>query len=236
MAKFTILFDNYTADSRLHANWGFSCLVEASGRTILFDTGSEGGALFYNIYKLGIDRFAVEGVIISHNHWDHVGGLGEVLENLPGTALYIPTSFPDRFKNAARHQGAEVKEITGPTEIIPGVVSLGESGDKIIEQSLLVITNKGNVLLTGCAHPGVLRIIDFATEYAGSPPYMILGGLHLKGKSERILLEVIGGVKDRGVEKAAPSHCTGDRARDIFEEVFGDGFIEVGVGSVVEVQ
>lgn len=235
MAKLTILFDNYTADSRLHSNWGFSCLVEASGRTLLFDTGSDGAALFYNIRKLGIDFFAVEAVVISHNHWDHVGGLGEVLENLPGTALYIPASFPDRFKNAARYQGAEVKDISAPTEILPGVVSLGEMGDKIIEQSLLIYADKGNVLLTGCAHPGVINTVERAIEYAGSPPYMILGGLHLKGKSERILIEVINGIKEHGVEKAAPSHCTGDRARVVFEEVFGKGFIEVGAGSVIEI-
>ncbi len=235
MAVLTILFDNYAADSRLQTNWGFACLVEVSGRTLLFDTGSGGDALFYNIRKLGVDLSAIDAVVISHNHWDHVGGLGEVLDNLPGVRLYIPASFPERFKRAAHRQGAEVQEITEAAEILPGAVSLGEMGNRIIEQSLLVSTDNGGILLTGCAHPGVLDIVDRATEYAGSPPYMVLGGLHLKGKSERILLKAVSGIRERGVVKAGPSHCTGDVAREVFEKVFGADYIEVGAGSVIEV-
>jgi 7,8-dihydropterin-6-yl-methyl-4-(beta-D-ribofuranosyl)aminobenzene 5'-phosphate synthase len=128
-----------------------------------------------------------------------------------------------------------VKAITEAAEILPGIVSLGEMGEKIVEQSLLVSTDSGGVLLTGCAHPGVLDIVNRVIDYAGSPPHMILGGLHLKGKSERILRETVSGIRERGVIKAGPSHCTGDAAREVFEEVFGDGYIEVGAGSVVEV-
>jgi 7,8-dihydropterin-6-yl-methyl-4-(beta-D-ribofuranosyl)aminobenzene 5'-phosphate synthase len=64
---------------------------------------------------------------------------------------------------------------------------------------------------------------------------MVLGGLHLKGKSERILREIVEGVRERGVARAAPSHCTGDKGREVFEGIFGEGYLEVGVGSVVEV-
>jgi 7,8-dihydropterin-6-yl-methyl-4-(beta-D-ribofuranosyl)aminobenzene 5'-phosphate synthase len=234
MVVFTVLFDNYSTDSTLHSNWGFACLVEVSGRSVLFDTGSDGDALFYNIRKLGIDITAIEAVVISHNHWDHVGGLGDVLDNIPGVRLYIPQSFPERFKNAARNQGAEVIGITGPLEVIPGILSLGEMGDNIIEQSLLVITEEGNVLLTGCAHTGVLDIINNAAEYTGSPPYMVLGGLHLKGKSERILREIAEGVREQGVKRAAPSHCTGDRGREIFADAFGADYIEIGAGSIID--
>ncbi|MCP4230546.1 MAG: MBL fold metallo-hydrolase [bacterium] len=235
MATITILFDNYVADSTLHSNWGFACLIEVQGSAVLFDTGSDGDGLFYNFRKLGIDISIIEAVAISHNHWDHVGGLGDILDNLPGVDLYIPRSFPKRFKDAARRQGAAVNDVSRLTEIIPGVVSLGEMGDRIIEQSLLVSTGKGGVLLTGCAHPGILDILDGVIENAGSPPYMILGGLHLKGKSERILRKTVGGVRERGVTRAAPLHCTGDKGREVFAEVFGAGYIDVGVGSVVDV-
>jgi 7,8-dihydropterin-6-yl-methyl-4-(beta-D-ribofuranosyl)aminobenzene 5'-phosphate synthase len=55
--------------------WGFAALVEADGQTVLFDTGARPDTVLKNARELGIDLSAVDTVILSHNHWDHTGGL-----------------------------------------------------------------------------------------------------------------------------------------------------------------
>jgi 7,8-dihydropterin-6-yl-methyl-4-(beta-D-ribofuranosyl)aminobenzene 5'-phosphate synthase len=73
--KITILYDNTVFQSGLKPDWGFSCLVEAHNRTILFDTGSNGSILLENMKKLDIDPLSIDEVFISHSHFDHISGL-----------------------------------------------------------------------------------------------------------------------------------------------------------------
>jgi 7,8-dihydropterin-6-yl-methyl-4-(beta-D-ribofuranosyl)aminobenzene 5'-phosphate synthase len=55
--------------------WGFSALVEADGKRVLFDTGGRPETVLNNARELGVDLSNVEDVILSHHHWDHVTGL-----------------------------------------------------------------------------------------------------------------------------------------------------------------
>jgi len=77
--KITILYDNTLFQNNLKPDWGFSCLAEAHGRTILFDTGANGDILLENMEKLNIQPSSVDDVFISHAHFDHVGGLSAFL-------------------------------------------------------------------------------------------------------------------------------------------------------------
>lgn len=85
--KVTILYDNYVFTEGTKSDWGFSCLVEGFEKTILFDTGAKSEILMGNIAKLGVDLKKVEVIVLSHNHWDHTGGLSEVL--CYGTAVIV---------------------------------------------------------------------------------------------------------------------------------------------------
>jgi 7,8-dihydropterin-6-yl-methyl-4-(beta-D-ribofuranosyl)aminobenzene 5'-phosphate synthase len=126
--------------------------------------------------------------------------------------------------------------VNQPTKICEGAIVLGPMGDRIIEQSLVLDTEKGLVIVTGCAHPGVVAIAKKAKEELSRDIYMILGGMHLLRHSEEDLDGVIDALKQLGVKKVAPSHCSGDKAIAKFKTAFGDGFIKMGVGRVVDAE
>ena len=92
--KLTIVYDNNPYREGLETRWGFSCLVEGLERTILFDVGGEGAVLLRNMAKLEIDPNTIDVVILSHIHYDHIGGLSEFLEQNPDVVVYMPSSFP----------------------------------------------------------------------------------------------------------------------------------------------
>ena len=72
--KITVLSTMLT-EFRGVGEWGFAALIEADGQSVLFDTGARPGTVLKNAEELGIDLSAVDTVVLSHNHWDHTGGL-----------------------------------------------------------------------------------------------------------------------------------------------------------------
>ena len=103
----TVLYDNYPYQEGFKNSWGFSCLIEGTGRTILFDTGAKDGNLMHNFKAAGKDPQEVDMIILSHIHWDHTGGITEFLESKTGIDVYMPQSFPDEFKKEIESLGAQ---------------------------------------------------------------------------------------------------------------------------------
>ena len=89
--RITIVYDN-EANPGLRSGWGFSCLVEAEER-ILFDTGPTGEELLFNIERLAIEARSIDKVIISHEHWDHIGGLRTLIEINSDIQVFKPDSL-----------------------------------------------------------------------------------------------------------------------------------------------
>lgn len=232
----TILYDNNEHDERLTTAWGFSCLVEGPEKTILFDTGGDSATLLSNMRTLGIDPRDVDVVVISHVHGDHVGGLAGFLEENHAVTVYLPQSLPDSIKGATRRAGAEVVEVHDPVEICEHVYSTGELGDWIKEQSLVIETARGLVVITGCAHPGVVNIVRRAKELTGEGVYLVLGGFHLGGTGAAEIATIVEDFQQLGVQQVAPCHCSGDVARRLFEEAYGENFTPAGVGCRLEVR
>ena len=232
----TITYDNNEYDERLETAWGFSCLVEGMEETILFDTGGDGALLLHNMRTLGIDPGIVDTVVISHIHGDHVGGLPGFLEENPAVTVYLPQSFPEDIKDATREAGAEMVEVGEPVEICEHVYSTGELGDWIKEQPLVIETPRGLVVITGCAHPGVVSIVRRAKELTGREVYLVLGGFHLGGTSEEKITGIVEDFQQLGVQRVAPCHCSGDVARRLFKEAYGEDFISAGVGSKLKIR
>lgn len=230
----SVVFDNITYKEGFKGSWGFSLVVSIPNTTFLFDTGGNGGILLRNMEQIGIDPKIVGIVILSHNHHDHTGGLQGFLEYNPDVALYLPGSFPKGFKDVSRDYGADVFEVKGPFEITGGVTTTGEMGDTIVEQSLIIVTDSGLIVITGCAHPGIVEVVSMAKEIAAGDVLLLIGGFHLFDKGVDEVRGIINRLKDIGVKNVAPCHCTGDGAIRMFKEAYVDNFIRIGAGSVIE--
>jgi len=233
--KIAIVYDNNPYDSRLRTAWGFSCLIEYRGQTVLFDTGGDTVTLLSNMSILGLDPKAIEMVVLSHIHGDHTGGLGGILAAGARPVVYVPRSFPARFKEEVRGI-TDLREVTGPEEIHEGIYTTGEMGSGIREQALALRTKQGLVVITGCAHPGVERMVRRAKEIAGGNVYLVLGGFHLGAASEKRIKRIVSDFRQMDVRKVAPCHCTGGRAMKIFADEFGEDFIRIGAGSILYVR
>jgi 7,8-dihydropterin-6-yl-methyl-4-(beta-D-ribofuranosyl)aminobenzene 5'-phosphate synthase len=227
MPTITVVYDNNTYGKGLEAAWGFSCLVEGMEKTVLFDTG---GA---NMRKLGIAPQKIEAAVISHIHEDHAGGLNHLLRENREVVTYLPRSFAKPFKRDIEKLGSRVVSVHDPMTICESVSSTGELGTMLQEQSLVVRTKRGLVIVTGCAHPGIERIVRTSKERFGGEILLVLGGFHLTGRTNAEIESVITGLKSLGVRHVAPCHCTGDAARRLFKKAFGSSFIDVGVGKVI---
>jgi 7,8-dihydropterin-6-yl-methyl-4-(beta-D-ribofuranosyl)aminobenzene 5'-phosphate synthase len=232
----TVIYDNNSFEDGLGASWGFSCLVTGTEKTILFDTGGDGSLLLENMTKLGIDPNSIELVVLSHEHWDHIGGMAKLLDKNHNVSVYLPESFPQNFKNMVLASGAKIIEISKPTEICRGVYSTGQLGTSIKEQGLMVRTDRGMILITGCAHPGIVEMTQKIKEIINDNVLFVMGGFHLNASSRTQINDIIKALKGFGVKYAAPCHCTGDIARTLFAEQFGEKYLNVGAGRVVVIK
>ncbi len=200
--KISIVYDN-SARPGFRPNWGFSCLVE-NGKKVLFDTGADSETLLHNMAQLEIDPETISIVVLSHSHWDHTGGLAGFLEANKNKAQ---VHYPKDFRKA--------------TKICEGVFSTGALGTSMKEQSLLVNTEKGNILITGCAHPGLENIIVKAKEIGEI--HGVMGGFHGFSKLEEL----------RGIELIAPCHCT--QYQQQIRERYPENYREIKAGDVIEI-
>lgn len=231
----TVVYDNNAYDPRLKAEWGFAALIEYKGHTILFDTGGNGSTLLNNMELMGIDPTCIESVALSHAHGDHVGGLDGLLARDIQPTLYLIPSFSEDFKRRA----AKLMKVI---EVVPGLAlnaemfTTGEMRRDVPEQALVIKTDHGLVVVTGCAHPGVVQVVEQALNLFGGNLHLVLGGFHLRSKSTNELEAIMAEFRRLGVEKVAPCHCTGDQAIQMFRDEYGDDFFQTGVGRVVVVE
>jgi len=231
--RITIVNDINTFNSRLKPSQGFSCVLNFLQKKILFDTGVDGATLLGNMAEMDIDPREIDLVIFSHNHPDHVGGLHGFLERNVGATIYMPGSFAKKAEEIARLAGAKWIEINEPREIFPNLFTTGILGREIREQSLVLKTSNGLVVITGCAHPGLITILQRAKEIGQDEIYLLLGGFHLKEHSASSIESIIQKIRDLGVKKVAPCHCSGNLARELFRQHYGQDFIDIGVGKIV---
>jgi 7,8-dihydropterin-6-yl-methyl-4-(beta-D-ribofuranosyl)aminobenzene 5'-phosphate synthase len=233
--RVAVIFNNIPFDTRLTTSWGFSCLIEGTEQTILFDTGGDGKILLSNMNLMDIDPKSIDTVFLSHIHADHTGGVEEFLKQNPNITVCLPESFPISFQQAITKYGARIKTVAHFTRLFHSVYSTGEMGDWIKEQALILATSNGLVIITGCAHPGVVNVVREARERCNENVYLLMGGFHLGGMTSAEIQGVIRGLKSLGVKKVAPSHCTGERAMSMLRDAWGEDFLEAGAGAIIEV-
>jgi 7,8-dihydropterin-6-yl-methyl-4-(beta-D-ribofuranosyl)aminobenzene 5'-phosphate synthase len=232
--EITVIYDNNPDKAGLETSWGFSCLIKGTGKIILFDTGGDGSMLLRNIKALGIDPKQIDLIFLSHIHKDHVGGLRNAIERNNKVIVYIPKSFPDSFKREVKGYGITLIEVHRPLKICEEVYSTGELGSDIKEQSLIIHDKRGLIIITGCAHPGIVNVVNKAKDLFSSDIFLLVGGFHLGGKSKDELKKIVSSLKKARVHYIGPCHCSGDTVKEVLKEEYKKNFINVGVGMVIK--
>jgi len=231
-----VIYDNYVHVDGLQADWGFSILVEGLDKTILFDTGTRPEIFASNFSKMDLDASEIDLIVLSHEHGDHVGGIPAFVEMKKDIPVLFPQSFSNDFKKRMVKIGLEPVLVKEPATICTDMYTSGEFGGQIPEQCLVMNTNKGLVVMTGCSHPGIVRMLKEIKETFGKDIYMVFGGFHLMQKSEDEMDEIISDFKTLGVVKCGATHCTGDKQIGMFREAYGENYFELGVGNTITIE
>jgi 7,8-dihydropterin-6-yl-methyl-4-(beta-D-ribofuranosyl)aminobenzene 5'-phosphate synthase len=133
-------------------------------------------------------------------------------------------------------QGANFELIDKTTEIVPGItlialVSEAPGTRELKELSLAINTPDGLVLVVGCSHPGIDKIVEAAATI-NPKIHLIAGGFHLVAASDEAISKIVATLKDTfKVENIAPGHCTGEPTFTALKQAFGDRYIYGGVGT-----
>lgn len=218
--KLKILYDNRAREG-FKSGWGFSCLIEGNEK-ILFDTGWDGNILIYNMQKFGINPEDIDKIVISHDHWDHTGGLPFILNKMnDNKEIFVPESISKRLKGEISLR-AKLHEVSEKQKISDKIFTTGELGRLIKEQSLFIETDKGFVVITGCAHPGVDNIIDFVKRYG--KVYWVIGGFHDFSNLDYL----------KDISLLSPCHCT-TKLKEI-KDLYPDSYKECMCGDECEIR
>lgn len=235
--RITVLFDNTAADPRLQSAWGFAALIERRGHALLLDAGGDPRVLLGNLDSLRIPASRIEAIAVSHAHGDHTLGLPGLAQRGLRVPMYVLASFPRGFREGAG-RGFGIVEATRGQELAPGVFTTGEMVDpavRIPEQALVIPTDSGLVIVTGCAHQGVVAVVQRAVEMFHAPVYLVLGGFHLVQMTDPQVERIITEFRRMGVRKVGATHCTGERAIAMFAAAYGADFVRLGAGRVLVV-
>lgn len=209
--------------------WGLSILIDDA---VLFDTFASFDVLSRKLKTARVDVASIEKVVISHDHWDHAGGLdGLLAQRGKGAQVYLPSPASVSRKQQVVASGALVTEgVTEPVEIAPQLFLLptmmGEHRGKTVpEQALIAQTEQGCVMIVGCAHPGIVAMVRHAKQVLGQPVSGVIGGLHLMSSSKDVIATCAQELRDEGITMISPTHCTGWRAERMLKRAFGRGYL-----------
>ncbi|MDD5020141.1 MAG: MBL fold metallo-hydrolase [Candidatus Omnitrophica bacterium] len=236
--RIKLIADGYSGWDRFIRRWGISFLI---GEDVLFDTFGDPGIFLDNVKRLNIDLSKIRHIVISHDHWDHISGLWSVIDRYKDVAVYVCPHTRPEIKEKIASFGVRVVDVPFLSSIEEGIFSSGEirgvyAGEDIFEQALVIKFLKRLAVVVGCAHPGIINIVDKVKEhFTKERIYLVLGGLHLKDASRPELNDTISALRARGVSKIAPMHCTGTQAVELIRKEYGIDFLEAGAGSVFEV-
>ncbi len=221
--RLAIVVDN-RAKEGLRREWGWSVYVEAHGKKALFDAGTSPSVLEFNAGRMGLDISSLDFAVLSHHHGDHYGGFRYVGRKARGLRVYSP---PGELGYLSEW-GLDPVPVTSPLEVGRGFWLTGPlSSGWILEQALAISTAEGLVVVVGCSHPGVHRLVAAAREASGiNDVHTVIGGFHMP--SERVLDELAGMSR-----RICPAHCSGNKSLSYLRRKYPEKLCEVMAGSIL---
>jgi len=228
----TIIYDNYQFDPDLKPDWGFACLVEYQGKQLLFDAGRDATLYQQNMEKLQIDPAGIPTLFISHAHGDHTAGVPWIVQENPGIKCYFPGPYAEQLE-AAGTLPKNSQTVKDALQLYGPFYSTGDDFANFREQGLVVKTENGGVLITGCGHPGAVAMVARAQNELGIKVHTVIGGLHLMQRPGEEINQIADQLKKMGVKHICPTHCTGDGSIAILKEAFGEEYIAGGTGKQI---
>ncbi|MBS0237968.1 MAG: MBL fold metallo-hydrolase [Proteobacteria bacterium] len=160
--------------------------------------------------------------------------------SVPDTQRYYGGYPPSVLTFGSLWPDANIIAVDRTMEVSPGIhlIALGSEREErhgLLELSLAIQTAHGLILIVGCAHPGIARILDAATKI-DKRIRLLAGGLHFAAASDTDIAELISVLKDEyRVQGVAPGHCTGEPAFAALSRAFGDSNLYAGLGEVITV-
>jgi len=199
------------ARANLRADYGLSLYLESERWRMLFDTGPSDALLEFNASAMGVDLSKLDLVLISHEHFDHTGGLPALARAGSRAPVLIPAGASWRLERAIEDLGLPVRKVIAGGEVLPGAFLLSQQYGPPYEQALAVnLGGKGLVTVHGCSHPGPSRIVAKALNDTGVKPFAVVGGLHLAWSPPESVQTELKALASLGVKTMIPLHCSGE--------------------------
>jgi 7,8-dihydropterin-6-yl-methyl-4-(beta-D-ribofuranosyl)aminobenzene 5'-phosphate synthase len=228
-----IIASGSTKIEYMRKKWGLSVLI---GEDVLFDTFCSAVLLKAHFEKYGVDTGSIKHIVISHEHWDHTGGLWWILEHNNNIKVYVCSRFSDEFKQKIKEYGGTLVEVKQSMSIKENIFTTGEieanyNNRPIFEQSLMCKQKNKLAVITGCSHPGILKILNFiGLEYKDNID-LLSGGLHLMNASKEEIAHITTVIDTiYKIKTIAPFHCTGKKAIKYFRRYMPQRLVKVYPG------
>ena len=246
MVKISFLCDNRCFEGGCETEHGFSCLLEVNNYKLLIDCG-ETDVFLRNAKLMNIDMDTVKNVLITHGHYDHGGGASHLCNKeifvhkhtfqkrfkppykghgLTEETLMVENKDKNKFieivNNTVINDNiyllANIERKYDFEEPRPALLENGEPDDYIDEISVAVKTNKGLVVISGCAHRGICNTIEYAKKITGeNRVHCVVGGFHLRDLNDaaKKTLEYF---LNNPVDILLMAHCNGDDVIEHFKK------------------
>lgn len=262
--KIVVLMEDTCGNPQCEYEHGLSVYVETEKHRLLVDTGASEKTL-ENAKKLGIDLSKTDTVVLSHGHYDHSGGILAFREMNQDAVIYMQKTALEDYYHGERYIGIKKEighlpgvklldgdfRIDGELSIFTGIggrrfwpqsnlklsMLKGEERvqDEFVHEQCLVIDGEKKLLISGCAHNGILNILDKYEEKYGGCPEVVISGFHMMKKTDytEAEIEIIRQTAEELKRKDTvfyTGHCTGQRAIDIMRPVLGKKLVQMHCG------
>lgn len=262
--RVVVLMEDTCGDPQCECEHGLSVYVETKKHKLLVDTGAS-KKTWDNAKKLGIDLAEIDTVVLSHGHYDHSGGITAFREVNQDAPIYMQRTALGDYYHGERYIGIDkkiaqlpnVKLLTGDAwideelSIFTGItgrrfwpqsnlsLSVCKEGqqvqDEFIHEQCLAIHGEKNLLISGCAHNGILNILDKYREKYGGCPDIVISGFHMMKKADYTEqeIEIIRQTAEELKEMDTifyTGHCTGQKAIDLMQPIMGEKMVQIHCG------